>query len=156
MTVSKKISVIFLLVLISLDQLSKFWARNYLKPLSVKDFIPKFLEFKYAENTGMAFSYLANHPLILTILISIISIILLILLFRSEKTDLFLIFITAGAISNLLDRYFFGFVTDFINPVFINFAIFNLADVFLNIGLYIYIFELFFNKEKPILLAQKN
>jgi lipoprotein signal peptidase len=57
----------------------------------------------------------------------------------------FLIFIFAGAFSNLLDRYIFGFVTDFINPTFMDFAIFNLADVSLNIGLAFYILDTIFS-----------
>jgi len=141
MSLSKKLSLILVFVLFLLDQLSKLWARDVLKPLSRLDFIPAVLEFKYAENTGVAFSFFAAHPLILTIIISGINIGLLLFFFKLKKIPLYLIFILAGALSNLLDRYIFGFVTDMINPVFISFAVFNLADVFLNIGLYIYVIE---------------
>jgi signal peptidase II len=93
----------------------------------------------------MAFSFLASHPLILTILISIINLGILFYFLKEAQPPVFLIFIFAGAFSNLLDRYIFGFVTDFINPIFINFAIFNLADVFLNIGLFFYILDTIFS-----------
>lgn len=149
MFLPKKISSILILALVLLDQLSKFWAREYLKPIIRTDFIPSFLEFKYAENTGMAFSFLASQPFILTILISIINLGLLFYFLKEVQPPLFLIFIFAGAFSNLLDRYFFGFVTDFINPTFINFAIFNLADVFLNIGLAFYILDTIFSGTAP-------
>lgn len=143
-----KKATLLIIALILLDQLSKFWARFYLKPLKNLDFIPRILEFRYAENTGVAFSYLSSHPVFLMILISLINVILLYLFLKEKETALFFILIFSGAISNLIDRYFFGFVTDFINPTFMNFAIFNLADVFLNLGLYLYIFELLFSKEK--------
>jgi len=146
---SKKISSILILFLVLVDQLSKFWAREYLKPAIRTDFIPSFLEFKYAENTGMAFSFLASEPFILTILISIINLGLLFYFLKEAQLPLFLVFIFAGAFSNLLDRYFFGFVTDFINPIFMNFAIFNLADVFLNIGLAFYILDIIFTGTAP-------
>lgn len=149
MFLSKKISSILILFLVLVDQLSKFWAREYLKPALRADFIPSFLEFKYAENTGMAFSFLASHPLILTILISIINLGLLFYFLKEAQPPAFLIFIFAGAFSNLLDRYLFGFVTDFINPIFMNFAIFNLADVFLNIGLAFYILDTIFSGTAP-------
>jgi signal peptidase II len=142
---SKKISSILILFLVLVDQLSKFWARDYLKPIIRTDFIPSFLEFKYAENTGMAFSFLASEPFILTILISIINLGLLFYFLKEAQPPLFLIFIFAGAFSNLLDRYLFGFVTDFINPTFMDFAIFNLADVSLNIGLAFYILDTIFS-----------
>lgn len=149
MFLSKKISSILILFLVLVDQLSKFWAREYLKPAIRTDFIPSFLEFKYAENTGMAFSFLASEPFILTILISIINLGLLFYFLKEAQPPLFLIFIFAGAFSNLLDRYLFGFVTDFINPIFMNFAIFNLADVFLNIGLFFYILDTVFSGTAP-------
>ena len=145
MFLPKKISSILILFLVLVDQLSKFWAREYLKPAIRADFIPSLLEFKYAENTGMAFSFLASQPFILTILISIINLGLLFYFLKEAQPPLFLIFIFAGAFSNLLDRYFFGFVTDFINPTFMNFAIFNLADVFLNLGLAFYILDTIFS-----------
>lgn len=145
MFLSKKISSILILFLVLVDQLSKFWARDYLKPIIRTDFIPSFLEFKYAENTGMAFSFLASEPFILTILISIINLGLLFYFLKEAQPPLFLIFIFAGAFSNLLDRYLFGFVTDFINPTFMDFAIFNLADVSLNIGLAFYILDTIFS-----------
>ena len=149
MFLSKKISSILISFLVLIDQLSKFWAREYLKPAIRTDFIPSLLEFKYAENTGMAFSFLASEPLILTILISIINVGLLFYFLKEAQPPLFLIFIFAGAFSNLLDRYLFGFVTDFINPIFMNFAIFNLADVFLNIGLAFYLLDTIFSGTAP-------
>ena len=149
MFLSKKISSILILFLVLIDQLSKLWARESLKPIIRADFIPSFLEFKYAENTGMAFSFLASHPLILTILISIINLGILFYFLKEAQPPLFLIFIFAGAFSNLLDRYIFGFVTDFINPIFMNFAIFNLADVFLNLGLAFYILDTIFSGTAP-------
>ena len=85
-----------------------------------------------------------KYPFLLTVLITLINLVILVILLRKQKIEIFWIFIFAGAVSNLLDRYIFGFVTDFINPLFVNFAVFNVADVFLNIGLYIYLYFCFF------------
>ena len=60
--------------------------------------------------------------------------------------------IIAGAIGNLVDRLFYGYVIDFLRPTFINFAVFNIADIFVTCGAVLFIvILLFFNpreKEK--------
>ena len=141
----KKIQAfLFIVVLILLDQWTKFWARSFLAVEGPSTVINQVLEFRYAENTGVAFSMFDKYPFLLTVLITLINLVILVILLRKQKIELFWIFIFAGAVSNLLDRYIFGFVTDFINPLFVNFAVFNVADVFLNIGLYIYLYFCFF------------
>ena len=57
------------------------------------------------------------------------------------------VFIIAGGFGNLLDRYLKGYVVDFINPLFIDFAIFNVADIFLNIGVFLIIIEVLFARK---------
>ena len=59
--------------------------------------------------------------------------------------------IVSGGLGNLIDRAFYGYVIDFIEPVFINFAIFNIADCAVTLGafsLIFYIFSDFLKKEK--------
>ena len=148
MSFKRNFALLIGLLLIALDQLSKFWARDYLAPKISLDFIKNILEFRYAENTGVAFSFLASYPQVLIIIISSINIAIFYFLYKQKQIPLHWVLIFSGSMSNLLDRYLFGFVTDFINPTFVNFAIFNLADVFLNIGLYIYLFQCFFMQDE--------
>ena len=92
-----------------------------------------------SHNTGAAWSILNQHTWLL-ILISVIFIILLILAniyFFKNKNYLYATamgLILSGAICNLFDRIAFGYVRDFISLEFINFPIFNIADIAITIG----------------------
>jgi signal peptidase II len=60
------------------------------------------------------------------------------------------VFIIAGGIGNLIDRYTLGYVVDFINPLFVNFAVFNVADVYLNIGAGLMFIRVFIKNERTL------
>ena len=125
---------IIAIVVFSLDLLTKHILTN--KNIVL---IKNVLSFKYSENTGAAFSMFSNSTLFL-IIISILMIIAIILfktLVKHKKHVLFTIaypLILGGALGNLFDRIFLGFVRDFVSLDIINFAIFNLADSALCIG----------------------
>ena len=104
------------------------------------------MELRYAENTGIAFSMFTQTPLLLTGLISLINIGLILHITYEKQYNLSFCLIISGAISNLLDRFLVGYVTDMINFTFINFAVFNLADVFINIGVYALVWNMVFRK----------
>ena len=141
-------------ILITIDQISKryvqdmFLAQNH-EPF---DLIPGIIECQYSQNTGVAFSMLADKPLFLTIFNSLVLIVLAIYFFRtsfrSALDRLGFAFILAGGLGNLIDRFLWGYVIDFINPTFIEFAIFNLADSFLNIGVALLLIKLIFYGNK--------
>ncbi len=115
-----------------IDQVSKFWALTHLKGQAALTLIPNVLELHYTENTGIAFSMMNDRPEILVVLNSLIIIVLIV--WSIKNSSLGLLCIIAGGIGNLLDRFIYGHVIDFINPLFVNFAVFNLADVALNVG----------------------
>ena len=110
----------------------------------------------FTWNTGAGWSILSNHTLFLTILSAILvaAMIFVAIKFR-PKSWVFTIgfaLVFAGALGNLVDRIFFGAVRDFICLEFINFPIFNFADVFLTVGgvmLAIWLVFLYQKKEKP-------
>lgn len=142
-------SFALILALISLDQYSKYWVESNLgQPLNL---IPGFIELRYSQNTGIAFSLLEDFPLILTILNSLI-VLIIVFYFIKEYVKLHgfkyfaLLLLISGGIGNLLDRFTKGYIVDFINPTFIDFAIFNLADSFLNIGVFLLILDILFSK----------
>jgi len=93
----------------------------------------------YVENTGAAFSILQNSTTFLIILsiLAIVGIFYFVVknietLYMREL--LFVSFLTAGILGNLSERLFLGFVRDFFDLTFVNFPIFNISDIFINVG----------------------
>ena len=132
------------------DQLTKIWTVDV--NVSI---IPNFFSFYYTKNTGVAFSFLSGKSWIF-IPISLCAVIGLLTLFVLTKRKNYLLtvgfsLVCAGAVGNLIDRIFLGFVRDFISFHFFP-AIFNFADVCITIGTIIIMIYLvfFFGKEKKI------
>lgn len=150
----KNKALIFLIIPLGLvaDQLSKFWAAKHLigKPISL---IGDWFSFHYSENTGAAWGVLSDKTWLLA-LVSCIACILIALYYflgkyHSKLTGFSLILIFTGALGNLLDRLFRGYVIDFINLNFFalfggDFPIFNIADIFVTIGVALLIITLLF------------
>ena len=136
---NKKVgAVIALVLLVGADQLTKQLAAAYLYPDKIATAIPGFIQFHYAENTGMAFSLLENARWLFVAVTGVACAAILIYLFffkcRSYWLFWSLVVVAAGGIGKLIDRVLFGYVIDFIEPVFVDFAIFNFADCLINVG----------------------
>ena len=99
--------------------------------------IPGVLGLRYAENRGIAFSLFSGMPWILG-LISLAIITAVFFFLRGKKlgavTLAGLMMMLGGAAGNMLDRFIHGFVPDMIEVLFVQFAVFNVADTFLCIG----------------------
>ncbi len=145
------------LILITLDQISKTYLISYLKtqPRFILEVLP-FLDLVYAWNYGISFGlfkqYYQYSNYALLILNSFIVIYLINLLLKSESTlSLYgLAFIIGGALGNLIDRIIRGAVFDFIyfNYQEFSFPAFNFADSFITIGAAMFIYDYLFNKNK--------
>lgn len=100
--------------------------------------IPGFFKFLYTQNTGAAWSMFSGSTVALIIISVIIIALLGVYVFASKtKNALFYVslgLIVGGAVGNLIDRIFLGYVRDFIKLEFMNFPIFNTADCFLTVG----------------------
>lgn len=141
---NKKLIVIYTLIIagaVILDQLVKYAALVYLKDLPGQSivFIEGFMNFTYVENTGAAFGIFDTSTLVLAIISTALAagVIYLLYRFRDVKSWLFrlsLCFIAGGALGNVLDRFFRGYVVDMLEFDFVDFAIFNVADSFVTIG----------------------
>ena len=134
----KHISCAVMIVLIVLfDQFTKYLAKTYLQNSAVV-FIKNFVQFRYAENTGMAFSMFSGARWIFVALTIIICALGLWYLFSNRCSDLWyywsIAVIISGGIGNLIDRALYGYVVDFIEPLFVDFAIFNIADSAVTLG----------------------
>lgn len=127
------------LAIILLDQLSKLLIID--KSINL---IPNILSFTYTQNTGVAFGLIDNN-LIFVILFNIVilGIIIKFLKENNENIDFVvlvsLILILSGGVGNLMDRLLRGYVVDFIKLEFINFPVFNLADISVTVGVLILI-----------------
>ncbi len=128
------------------DQAVKYWVLANIALGQGFVLIPGLISITHQHNTGMAFSILASQPLLMLVMVTVIIAGLSYFYARlpADKGLLRLAFafILGGAYSNLLDRYVHGFVVDYINFLFVDFAVFNLADVALNIGAFILVLDL--------------
>jgi signal peptidase II len=137
------INSIVLIFVIVLDRLSKIWAYDNLRGSDPISIFNDLFELRYSENTGMAFSILSDKPGFLFALVSLIILGIVYFVIQQKQLDLSIAFILAGGLGNLIDRLMYGFVIDFINPLFIDFAIFNFADIALNLGAILLIIQYF-------------
>lgn len=110
-----------------------------------------FIDIIFVQNTGAAFSILENAPILL-ILLALFAIALIIVygIKHIDKFSVFACFWTALLISgigcNLYERLFFGYVRDFFKLNFIDFPVFNISDIFINVGVFALIIIILKNK----------
>lgn len=144
---------IFALVLLAFDQFTKYLAIVRLKGSDPFVLIHGVLEFDYLENRGSAFGMLQNQKIFLlcvgVVFVSVICYFLFKIPAQNKYIWLHLLFtlIVAGGIGNMIDRFRFSFVVDFISFVLIHFPVFNVADCYIVIGT-ILLFLLFLFKYK--------
>nr|MDD6335256.1 signal peptidase II [bacterium] len=125
--------------LVLADQASKRWALAELAPVGTMEWIPGIMNLTFTKNTGAAFSLLEGFRLgFVVITVVSIGLILVLLLHPTYRVRglgrVGLILVLAGAIGNFIDRLFYGYVVDFFDVAFMNFAIFNVADICITVG----------------------
>ena len=148
--------IILVAILIVLDQVSKYIIDNNFFEGDTLGVITDFFHITYVKNRGIAFGMFQGKLDIISIatVIAIIAIIYYLYKDRNKMPILEKIgfnFILAGAIGNMIDRVARGFVIDMIDFRGIWAFVFNLADVWINIGVLLILLEYFFdNKKKKI------
>ena len=134
--------ILLCLLLVFIDVLSKYLIVTYLGSNNVLILIKNFLKFMYIKNTGAALGFLSGN----TIILIIITCLLLFYIFKEIKKNVnnkLILFsyllIFSGALGNLIDRIFRGYVVDFISFTLFNkeMAIFNVADIYITFGVII-------------------
>ncbi|WP_270661525.1 signal peptidase II [Streptococcus anginosus] len=140
----RKVTVpIVIVALIALDQWVKFEIVKNIQLGEVKPFIPKILSLTYLRNTGAAFSILENQQWLFAVITLVVIGAAIWYLSKHIKDSVWLLsalsLIIAGGIGNFIDRMRQGFVVDMFQLDFINFAIFNVADSYLTIGVLVLI-----------------
>tara|TARA_B100001029_G_scaffold179529_1_gene189398 strand:- start:121 stop:618 length:498 start_codon:yes stop_codon:yes gene_type:complete len=155
---NKKVIIYFLvtLVIFSLDRISKIYVINIAEAYGHVDiFINDFLNIILIWNTGIGFGLLSFDQKVIynliTIIIVIINFFIFYLIFVSEGLKpYYLILILGGSLGNLFDRIYYAAVPDFIDFNYNGFHwfIFNIADIFITLGIICLIFdEIIFNKK---------
>jgi len=153
-----------LAILITLDQLVKIWAVNNLQNQPVRPLIRGFLQLTYLENTGAAFGFLAGFGGS-NILLTVVKLIIIAAAFmyfvklpaepRFTLLRIPLVLMVAGGIGNLIDRMRVGFVIDMFEFMFINFPVFNMADIYVTIGSFSFVLMVIFVvKDAPLFGAK--
>ncbi|MGT2666053.1 signal peptidase II [Streptococcus rifensis] len=144
----KRIIALIIVSLIALDQWVKLYTVNTIGLGETKAFIPGIMSLTYLKNYGAAFSILQNQQWFFILITIVIMGIAIRYLWRNiDEGPLVitsLILIIAGGIGNFIDRVRLGYVVDMFQTEFMNFAVFNVADSYLTVGvvlLFIYILK---------------
>lgn len=141
-----------------IDQSSKAWAVRRLRLGDDINLIPGFLNFAYAQNTGVAFSMLDDHGATgrwgLSIVAMVAGVLVVYFFWRTPRTDDRILgalaLLLAGIVGNVVDRIRLGFVVDFIDVQFgsWHYPTFNVADMAIVCGAGILILDMFLSRKR--------
>ena len=133
--------------IVLIDQFTKYLIFYNKKFFINKDFLIFKLDF--VKNYGAAFNIFSGSRVFLSLISIFFSILIIYLMFRKNTLNTFDLysysFILGGTIGNGIDRIYRGFVVDFINLNIINFPVFNIADISINIGFIFLLYNVFKN-----------
>ncbi len=141
------INLVCVAALVGADQLIKLWAVRALAPVGAMPLIPHLVELRFVLNQGMAFSLLSGKQLFLIVATSAALLLVAYELFFRSRGKLLqriaFILVLGGGIGNLIDRVLNGEVVDYINLLFMNFAVFNFADICVCVGVALWVLVIF-------------
>lgn len=144
-------SIVGLLVII-LDQAVKFWVSDTLFGTDVVRFIPGVLSLVNVHNDGAAFSFLSGQGARIYFIVATGIFVILVIIalatnfIRGKFSRWCLVLVAAGGLGNMIDRVIYGYVQDMFKVELFNFAIFNVADVFITLGAIFFALSMFFEK----------
>lgn len=149
-------SLLAAVVMIVIDQCTKLLAVAKLRPIGSITVIDGFLDFTFVENRGVAFGMLYGKKWIILCMVAVIVAVLLYYFIKLPKTKEYhwvraaMTLILAGAVGNVIDRMIRGYVVDFFAVTFVDFPVFNVADIYIVVGVVLLaILMLFVIKEEP-------
>lgn len=157
------IGCIFVILLIALDQLTKYLAVVHLKNASAVSIISEVFELFYLENHGAAFGILQGQKTFFVIITMITLAILIYLYIRIPQEKHYsymrfvLILLIAGAIGNFIDRCIHDYVIDFFYFKLIDFPVFNVADIYVTAAavLLVILFCFYYKEDDIDMLIQQ-
>ena len=144
---------LFAALIVALDQITKALVRAKIPEGGHVPVIPKVVGLTWVENSGAAFSMLSGMRWLFLVLVALFLIAVGVLIhkkFITATCELWcLAAIIGGALGNAVDRAVRGTVTDMIETLFMDFAVFNVADSFITCGtVVLVVYVLFFDREK--------
>lgn len=148
---------LFSIIIILIDQLSKYFIRAYLSQFQKLAIIGDYFYLTFVKNYGAAFGIL-NGQRSFFILITILFLVFIIYFYQQKLpkiilTKTALIFLIGGSIANLIDRIIFAYVTDFIAFDLFEFyqlPVINIADICIFLGIIILIYHLVFSMDRGV------
>lgn len=146
-------SIVALLVVI-LDQAVKYWVTNTLMGYDIVKFIPGVISLVNVPNDGAAFSLLSGggariYFIIVTVVFCVAVILALATNFISGRVARWsLVMVAAGGFANCIDRVIYGYVVDMFKVELFNFAIFNVADIFITVFAVVFALAVIFEKPR--------
>ncbi len=143
---------ILTVLLVAIDQVVKILVRANIPLGEAVPFLPHILDLTYVKNTGAAFSFLREHTWLLTLISAVVVVVIIVFMARRVIRGRFGLIsatlVLAGGIGNLIDRALFGYVTDMFQTVFMDFAVFNVADCCITVGVPLLIIYVAFFHDK--------
>ena len=139
--------------IVAVDQVTKYWTVANIALHQDVEFIPGFLGFTYVQNTGAAFSSFEGQQWLFALIFLALTAAIFYEYFQKpppfSKFERWCIAaIYGGGLGNMIDRVFLGYVVDMYQTEFINFPVFNVADIFITCGCMAMMVSLvLFNKE---------
>ena len=140
------------ILLILIDQISKYYTLKMLKPIGTLEIIKGVFSLTYVENRGAAFGILQNARWIFIAATAVAIVCLIVYKCKYKPKGIIintaLLFILSGAVGNMIDRIWRGFVVDMLEVTFITYPVFNFADCLVVIGaILLAIYSIFIYKE---------
>lgn len=144
-------SIVGILVII-IDQAVKFWVSNTLFGTDIVKFIPGVISLVNIHNYGAAFGFLSGSSARIYFIIATGVFVLLVIIalatnfIQGKLARWSLVLVAAGGLGNMIDRVIYGYVQDMFKVELFNFAIFNVADVFITVFAIVFALAMFFEK----------
>ncbi|MBR6543175.1 MAG: signal peptidase II [Anaerotignum sp.] len=155
--------IIAVVVLILLDQGTKFWALARLKPIHNMTLVEGFMDLTFVENRGVAFGMFSGQRWFILLLTGVIAVGLIwFYMTMPKKKEYFplrvsLVLVLSGAIGNIIDRLFRGYVVDFFEFTFFEWPVFNVADIYVVVGVILLaLMVMFVVKDEDLELKKKK
>ena len=137
------VTALALVLAVAADQIIKYAVTPHHERVLVRELIPGFLRLRYVENSGAIFGSFANYTIVLTVFsVALIAVTLWFIFSKkvgSRYVYICLVLMASGGIGNIIDRIRLGYVIDYIEPLFVDFAVFNFADCLITVGAFMLI-----------------
>lgn len=150
------------IALIFLDQGTKLLALAQLKPIHNMTVVDGFLDFTFVENRGVAFGMFSGQRWFILLLTGIIAVGLIYFYRMLPKKKEYipvrisLMLVLTGAIGNMIDRVMRGYVVDFFEFTFFEWPVFNVADIYVVVGVILLAWQILFVVQDEDLSPKKK